>query len=151
MNEHNPQFVPKVHPASRAVLPEDPMSIHATAVPGDPELMLRAVVQEFGGMGWDFDQILSLFHDPFYPVLQGLGQALGDAEIRRRIAAILEQYGVYRFQCNIQEAPEEPEVVPIAGLMGVLDPRRAEPEVVQITGMARAPRSRRENHDAPGV
>lgn len=133
MNENpTPRFVPKVHPASREVHPEDPMSIHATAVPGDPELMLRAVVQEFGGMGWDFDQILSLFHDPFYPVLQGLGQALGDAEIRRRIAAILETYGVYRFQCNIQEAPEEPEVI-------------------QLSGLTTAPRSRRENHDAPGL
>ncbi len=127
-----PQFVPKVHPASRGLEPEDPMSLHATALPGDPDLMIRAVVQEFGGMGWNFNQILALFHDPFYPVLQGLGEALGETEIRRRVAETLERHGVHRFQCTIQEAPEEPDVV-------------------QIERPANALRPRRENHDAPGV
>jgi hypothetical protein len=131
-NNPMPRFVPKVHPATRDVAADDPMSIHATAVPGDPDLMLRAVVQEFGGMGWDFPMILALFHDPDYPVLHALGAALGETEIRRRIAAILETQGVYRFHCTIQEAPEEPEVI-------------------QIERPPGAHRSRRENHHAPGL
>ena len=120
------RFVPKVHPATRAVAPEDPMSLHATAVPGDPDAMIRAVVQEFGSMGWDNDAIHGLFGDPLYPVLQGLGQALGEAEIRRRIAAVWETQGVYRFHCTVQEAPEEPEVVLIEGLPGAPHPQPRE-------------------------
>src|SRR5262245_19305051 len=67
-----PSLVPKVHPTSRPVEPDDPLTLHATTVAGDPELMLHCLVQEYAWMGWDAEQILSLFRDPFYPVLHGL-------------------------------------------------------------------------------
>lgn len=132
MDSATPQFVPKVHPASREVESDDPMSIHATAVPGDPDVMIRSVVQEFGGMGWDLDTILGLFRDPFYPALHGVGQALGEVELRRRIAAVLEDHGVYRFRCTIQEAPEEPEVVHIEWPAGS---SRRQGEVSHVPGL----------------
>lgn len=113
MDSPTPRFVPKVHPAAREVEPDDPMTLHAMVFPGDPDVMIRAVVQEYGGMGWDDDAILGLFLDPFYPALHGVALALGMDEVRRRIAAVLKEHGVYRFRCTVREAPEEPDVVTI--------------------------------------
>jgi hypothetical protein len=108
-------LVPKVHPATRAVEPDDPMGLHATPVAGDPDVMLRAVVQEYAWLGWDAGQILALFGDPFYPVLNDLRDALGEAGLRDRIDAIFRRAGVYRFRSTVREAPEviEPELVQI--------------------------------------
>ena len=39
-------------------------------------------------MGWDAEQIAALFRDPFYPMLHGLWQALGEAGVRDRIDAV---------------------------------------------------------------
>jgi hypothetical protein len=115
MKTHAENLVPKVHPATRAVEPEDPLGLHATSVSGDPEVMLRAVVQEYAWLGWDADQILALFRDPFYPMLNDLKDALGEAGLRERIGNIFETAGVYRFRATVREAPEviEPELVQI--------------------------------------
>jgi hypothetical protein len=113
-------LVPKVHPATRAVEPDDPMSLYATPVTGDPEVMLRAVVQEYAWLGWDAEQVLALFRDPFYPLLNDLRDALGEDALRERIGAIFQRAGVYRFRATVREAPEEvvPELVQI-GPMGL--------------------------------
>ena len=60
-------------------------------------------------MGWSADQILGLFRDPFYPVLHGLRQALGDDELRNRIATVVETFGVFRFRSTIDECSEDAE------------------------------------------
>jgi hypothetical protein len=113
-------LVPKVHPATRAVEPDDPMSLYATPVEGDPDLMLRAVVQEYAWLGWDAEQVLALFRDPFYPLLNDLRDALGEDALRERISALFRFAGVYRFRATVREAPEEiePELVQI-GPMGL--------------------------------
>jgi hypothetical protein len=94
------------------------MDLNATAVQGDPEVLIRAVVQEYAWMGWDGDQIASLFHDPFYPMLHGLLEALGEAGVRDRIDAVFNSAGVFRFRTTVHEAPDDdqgPEVVQIGG------------------------------------
>jgi hypothetical protein len=115
-------LVPKVHPATREVLPEDPMGLHATPVPGDPEVMIRAVVQEFAGMGWDIAAIVGLFRDPSYPLLHGLWLALGEAAVRERIASVVRRYGVYRFRATVHEEPEDTESGPELVQIGPLGP-----------------------------
>jgi hypothetical protein len=112
------RFVPKVHPATRPVEAEDPMELCATPVAGDPDVLIRALVQEYAWMGWDAGQILELFRDPFYPMLHSLWQALGQDEIRQRIERVFREQGVYRFHCVVHEAPvmEEPAVVQIGPL-----------------------------------
>jgi len=91
------RFVPKVHPASREVMPDDPMTLWATPAAGDPDLLIRAVVQEYAWMGWDAEEITALFRDPFYPMLHGLWQVLGEADVRDRIDAVFHRCGVFRF------------------------------------------------------
>jgi hypothetical protein len=105
-NVESDNFVPKVHPATRGVEPEDPMSLNATAAPGDPEVMLRCVVQEYAMMGMNVDLIMTLFRDPFYPALNALLSALGEAALRQRVESIIQQIGVLRF--HVVEAPADP-------------------------------------------
>jgi hypothetical protein len=113
------RFVPKVHPASRPVEAEDPLSLHAISLEGDPELMLHCVVQEYAWMGWGSEQILSLFRDPFYPTLRELWDRYGEANLRERIASLIQQTGIFHFQVTIREEPEP-------------KPEEAEPELVEL-------------------
>ena len=108
--ESSARFVPKVHPATRPVEPEDPYTLHATPVAGDPDWMLECLVQEYADMGWGLEQILSLFRDPFYPALHAFWCACGEAGIRDRITDLLRRMGVFRFQAVVTEPePEETE------------------------------------------
>jgi hypothetical protein len=112
MDETTARLVPKVHPLARPVEPEDPLVLTATLVAGDPDVMIRAVVQEYGWLGWSADQILSLFRDPFFPVLYGLWQTLGDKEVRARITSVVETSGVFCFRSTIVEPPIDEESEP---------------------------------------
>ncbi|MBV8126238.1 MAG: hypothetical protein JO114_01075 [Planctomycetaceae bacterium] len=109
------RFVPKVHPASREVMADDPMTLCATPVAGDPDLLIRAVVQEYAWMGWNAEQIAALFRDPFYPMLHGLWRVLGEAGVRERIDAVFHRNGVFRFRSTVHEEPGEaaPELIQI--------------------------------------
>ena len=119
MSSEPSRFVPKVHPATRPMEAEDPLSLHAVSVEGDPELMLHCVVQEYAWMGWGGEQILNLFRDPFYPALRELWDRYGEANLRERIAALLQQIGIFQFQVTIREAPEP-------------EPEEAEPELIEL-------------------
>jgi hypothetical protein len=113
------QWVPKIHPASRAVESEDPMMLVANPVAGDPDQMLACVVQEFAWMGFDTEALLALFGDRFYPVLFQLREYYGEDELRRRIEAQLEKSGVMRFheiECEASDPQgnddrDEPQLV----------------------------------------
>lgn len=87
---------PKVHPATRAVEPEDPLNLHGIEVDGDPEIMLRMLVEEYARMGCGLDELLNLCRQPFYVGFHGLLQFYGEAELTRRISGILSRCGVLR-------------------------------------------------------
>jgi hypothetical protein len=109
MTAASERYVPKVHPVTRPVEPDDPMSLHATPAPGDPEVMLRCLVQEYAWMGWGGEQILALFRDPCYPALHGLFHLYGEDGLRERLAALLGQIGVFRFRESVSDSPEPVE------------------------------------------
>jgi hypothetical protein len=118
------RFVPKVHPATRPVEADDPMTLHAAEVDGDPELMLQCVVQEYAWMGWDAVQILSLFRDPAYPALRRLLEHYGETGVRERIEALLGLMGVFRYDVTLNEEPEPAESEPELIQLGVLSRTR---------------------------
>ena len=89
-------LVPKVHPATRPVEPDDPMNLHGFEVPGDPELMLRIFVEEYARMGSSLNELMSMCREPFYQAAHGLWLAYGEEELRRRMAGILARSGVVR-------------------------------------------------------
>jgi hypothetical protein len=110
------RLVSKIHPLTRAVEPEDPMELVATPVEGDPDVMLECLVQEFAWMGWDAEQLMGLFRNSSYPVLNQLLRHYGDKDVRRRVEAILGRFGRLRFRETIVEDPDpedhdEPELI----------------------------------------
>jgi hypothetical protein len=109
------RFVPKVHPTTRPAEPDDPLTLHATA--GDPETMLHCLVQEYAWMGWDAEEILGLFRDPFYPALHGLWCLYGEAGLRDRLAVVFRQTGTWRMDAAVREEP---------------DPVEQEPDLIQL-------------------
>ena len=86
----------KPHPKDRPVEPEDPLNLHGFEVPGDADLMLCMLVEEFARMGWDLPRLLAMFRDPFYVAAHGLTLRFGDQELERRVAQILARCGVIR-------------------------------------------------------
>jgi hypothetical protein len=107
MNDGKINAVPKVHPASREVLPDDPMEMHGFEVPGDPELMLRMLVEEYARIGWGVEAILQSARDPNYTAFYGLRKSLGEDELRRRISRIIARCGVIRVKATETEPPSE--------------------------------------------
>jgi len=102
--------VPKVHPATRPVEPEDPMSLHGFEVAGDPETMLRILVEEYARMGFQLDTLMGLARDPFYPGFHGLWLLYGEDEFRNRLSKILSRCGVMRTRFE-QSAPLPEQLV----------------------------------------
>jgi hypothetical protein len=111
-----PQGVAKTHPATREVLPDDPMELSGFEVPGDPGLMLRLVVEEYARMGFDAAALLRLARDPNYQALHGLWRHFGEQGLASEVARTLERCGVLR--ATTREAPRPPE----SGALVQLDP-----------------------------
>lgn len=111
MSPSDDQWVAKVHPLDRLAEHDDPLELLAEPVPGDPEVMLECILQEFAWMGWDSDQLLSLFHHPGYPVLGQLREFFGDDEVQRRVRALAAQWGLLRFSETIAEPDEEDDEI----------------------------------------
>lgn len=104
---HDASIGGKVHPASREILPEDPMEMTGYQVSGDPRLMLRLLVEEYARIGWDTEAIMRLARDPNYRGFYGLLQLYGEDSLRNHIAEILSRTGVIRVKTFEKE--REPE------------------------------------------
>jgi len=96
MTAPNSNSTAKVHPASREILPDDPMDMRGFEVPGDPQLMLRLLVEEYARIGWDSNAILQLARDPNYQAFHGLWQLFGEDTFRLHVTDILSRCGVIR-------------------------------------------------------
>jgi hypothetical protein len=107
MLEPAPNAVPKVHPATREILPDDPMEMHGFEVPGDPGLMLRLLVEEYARIGWDARAIMQLARDPNYQALFGLLQMFGEEELMARIDQVAARCGVIRVKTKETEPVSE--------------------------------------------
>jgi hypothetical protein len=98
---------PKVHPATREILPDDPMEMHGFQVAGDPDLMLRLLVEEYARIGWGVDAVMQLARDPNYQAFHGLYRLFGEEEFRRRVTDVISRCGVMRVKTvEAKPAPE---------------------------------------------
>lgn len=73
-------------------------SEESSGVPGNRDSAIRAVILEYGWMGWSPEQIASLFHDPYYPLLNHCWHDLGDTGVRELVATTLRHSGLVRVQ-----------------------------------------------------
>ncbi len=96
MSDECSQATAKIHPATREILPDDPMEMHGFEVPGDPNLMLRLLVEEYARIGWGAEEILQLARDPNYQAFHGLLQFFGEEKLSSQIEKILARCGVMR-------------------------------------------------------
>ena len=96
MTAATPDGTPKIHPATREILPEDPMDMRGVEVPGDAGLMLRLLVEEYARGGWGLESIMQLARDPNYRAFHGLYQLFGEHDLRRRVGEVLSRCGVMR-------------------------------------------------------
>ncbi|REK16548.1 MAG: hypothetical protein DWQ37_07480 [Planctomycetota bacterium] len=83
------------------------MNLFAVEVPGDPELMLRLLVEEYARMGWGLDELLPLFRDPFYVAAHGLWLHYGEEDLRRRLTDLLGRVAVVRVKTTFCSPPPE--------------------------------------------
>ena len=109
MSEETQNAAAKVHPATREILPEDPMEMHGFEVPGDPNLMLRLLVEEYARIGWGSEAILELARDPNYKAFYGLLQFFGEKELTGQIQKILARCGIMRVTTKEKETVPIPE------------------------------------------
>ncbi len=99
--------VPKVHPTTREALPDDPMEMHGFEVPGDPELMLRILVEEYTRIGWGVDAMMGLSKDPNYTAFYAFRKSLGDDGLRQALSRIIARCGVIRVKTTETEPMSE--------------------------------------------
>lgn len=109
MNGQRLEGATKVHPASREILPDDPMELHGFEVPGDPHLMLRLLVEEYARIGWDTEAIMGLARDPNYRGFHSLLLRYGEQPLREKISAVISRSGVMRV--TARETPPAPETL----------------------------------------
>lgn len=100
-----PDATPKIHPATREILPDDPMEMTGFEVPGDPDLMLRLLVEEYARIGWGTEAIMQLARDPNYQAFHGLWRNFGEAQLRDRVEQVLSRCGVMRVRKTEAEPP----------------------------------------------
>ncbi|MCC6491416.1 MAG: hypothetical protein IT424_00155 [Pirellulales bacterium] len=103
---------PKIHPASREMLPDDPLELQGFEMAGDARLMLQLLVEEYARMGFDARQITDLALDANYQAFHGLRRAFGDDALRSRIAEIVSRCGVVRVTARETE-PISERLIPL--------------------------------------
>lgn len=109
MSDTAPNPTPKIHPSTREILPDDPMEMHGFEVPGDPDLMLSLLVEEYARMGWGTESIMGLARDPNYRGFHGLLKFHGEDELQRRVAKVISRCGVMRVKYVEQPVERPPE------------------------------------------
>jgi len=92
------------HPKDRAVAPDDPMLLVGQSVEGDPEFMLRSLVEEFARMGFDADHVMTLFESRFFQATWGLRERLGEDAVRQCVEDTLRRCGVARLRTEYRDA-----------------------------------------------
>jgi hypothetical protein len=86
--------------------------MHGFEVPGDTDLMLRLLVEEYARIGWDVNPIMLLARNPNYRALHGLWRLYGEDRLRNRVGEILARCGVVRVR-TLESNPEPEQLVQI--------------------------------------
>ncbi len=89
--------------------PTDPNVLVGVALPGDlasTREMAEAFADEFVQIGLGRDEILGLFHDPFYRGAHDAFRTLGSDAIETIVDESLAVWG--RFRVAVQDRPQDP-------------------------------------------
>jgi hypothetical protein len=89
------------------------MQMRGNSVPGDQQVMLQCLIEEFARMGWDANQIGLLFENEFFLASHGLAERLGQKAVRECIEQTLQRCGVFNFEMSEPKPNKEPRICPI--------------------------------------
>ncbi len=104
-----PDDLVALHGSHKQAEASDPLALAGTKVPGaDVDELLRCFIEEYAAMGYAADQILELFRQPQYAAIYPAYLRLGEEAVRARIAAVLEECGVFRVTARHAESAAEP-------------------------------------------
>jgi len=96
---------------------QDPMQLVGMGVPcdvGTHREMASVFAEEFARLGYDLQEILHLFRNPFYAAAHRGYQVLGEAEILRLVEEVIEVWSRVRFTDQTplaQRRPHEGELL----------------------------------------
>jgi hypothetical protein len=77
--------------------PDDPMELVGVELgDGSSEQMAECLVEEYVRDGWDDENLLRLFHDPFYRTTYRICQEKGDEYILALISRTRQKWGCWR-------------------------------------------------------
>lgn len=107
MPHNNPNATPNVHPASRGMLPADPVEMYAVETPDDASQMLQLLVEEYARIGRGLDDLMKLARDPNCTSFHRLLRLFGEDNLYDRISDILSRCGVLRLTTS--ETQPQPE------------------------------------------
>ncbi len=102
---------------------DDPMQVRGDSVPGDQQVMLQCLIEEFARMGWNANQIRLLFENKFFLASHGLAERLGQEAVRECIEQTLQRCGVFHFEMSESKPNQEPRICPLL-VDGNRSPRR---------------------------
>ncbi len=94
------------HPMHRTWSPEDPMSLEAAPVDGDPAVMLECLIEEYLRQGSSESLIMSLFRTPDYQATYGLLKLFGEKHVLERVREATRRMGALR--CTVVCYDEDP-------------------------------------------
>jgi hypothetical protein len=76
--------------------PEDPLELHRIALPTDEdttEAMTDCIIEEFMRLGYDHEQLLALFRNPYYTGLRMVLETKGETYLRECIEEMFARRG----------------------------------------------------------
>lgn len=92
---------------------EDPLELHGWQLPGNPELMLRLLVEEYARFGCSAEQILAMAQDGWYSAFYALRQQLGEQRFAGVVHETMARCGQARVSVWQRPAFEEPDLYEI--------------------------------------
>ncbi len=79
----------------------DPMELVCKTIPGDPVFVARCVIEEFASLGYEAEDLFTLFREPVYPMLNSILAREGEAGVRSLIDQVLMQRGRLRVKTEL--------------------------------------------------
>ena len=80
---------------------DDPMELVCERIPGDVDVLARCVIEEFAQIGYGAEELLTLFREPVYPMLNRILQTEGETFVRNLIGEVLDKCGTLRVNAKI--------------------------------------------------
>ena len=83
--------------AEKEFEPDDPMELVGVALPeGNLEEMMECLIEEYIWDGWDDENLLHLFRDPFYRATHQVYRKKGEEYILALISRLREKWGYWK-------------------------------------------------------